>query len=690
MVEKLPPGCERMLCALTSILLTACVSFGTNTPPSVVTLEGYDAEYGPALPTTYIAADTPDIERVTGDGKYALLAPHGWHTAIINPMLGGNRHVDDYSIYLWSLGTGRVARRFKGHRALVTGLSVAPGGARFLSGALDGSLLYWDMESGRILQRLRGYSEKDMSIAFAAKRNVAATAAHKQPLNVWDLTSGRIVYTSSEKRTWGDPIAMSPEADQLAWVAEDGVIHIVDMASKKETAALGVGRRANETSVRALAFSPDGTLLAAGEFREVRIYMVSSGQIVARLRHPYSAAGDYVAGMDFAAEGKRLLTFGDHRQVFLWDIEDGRILKEMEVAGPSVVDARIVSGGSRIVALQGNSWDAYAWGLEERPEPARQSIPIVAEIEQGQVVPSSLTFSPDGKTLAAVVAIPQNSCGEIVFWNTESWQIERRLESLDASKVLTFSPDGKELVTSDDSSTYIRSLISGDYVSVAPGARLTQTRRTHYPDTQTVTYATFYNPQGIFYPPSGTPAVFARDGDINCRLWDLKSMQPMSDYALDKFASVCMTPDLKHFLTRTNRTTVLLCSVDTGKEVGRFADVEDYRLSISPDSSRFLACRDHGREFALYDIAEKKMISSFHVSCASINGPVVMLDSTRGLVTHDDIQIRLWDFVKGKELYSFYAHGSTVTGLAVSPDRTLAASVDFYGRILVWRIPAAM
>ena len=75
--------------------------------------------------------------------------------------------------------------------------------------------------------------------------------------------------------------------------------------------------------VQAMAFSPDGTLLAAAGSgdRFATLWEVASGKLVGRLRHP-----TYVVGVRFDPQGRTLATAATDGTVRLWDLASQRQL----------------------------------------------------------------------------------------------------------------------------------------------------------------------------------------------------------------------------------------------------------------------------------------------------------------------------------------------------------------------------
>jgi WD40 repeat protein len=115
-----------------------------------------------------------------------------------------------------------------------------------------------------------------------------------------------------------------------------------------------------DQTVRALALSPDGRLLAAaGDDMAVQLWEVDTGKAGARL----AGHTDWVLSLAFSPDGDRLASAGYDGVIRLWDVAAGKKLRDMSAAPP--------------------------------PPPKTVSEPVIVW---------SLAFSPDGKELAAGTA----------------------------------------------------------------------------------------------------------------------------------------------------------------------------------------------------------------------------------------------------------------------------------------------
>ncbi|MBY0525114.1 MAG: NB-ARC domain protein [Gemmataceae bacterium] len=133
-------------------------------------------------------------------------------------------------------------------------------------------------------------------------------------------------------------LAVSPDKTLVA-AGRGNEIHIYDAASGKhirslvdklETPDKKPVEAAHLSIVEALAFSPDGKLLASGSFQEVKFWDPQTGA----MKEKVTGFADHVVALDFSADGKYLATGGGAPS------EDGE-LKVLDVAtGKVAVDVK--------------------------------------------------------------------------------------------------------------------------------------------------------------------------------------------------------------------------------------------------------------------------------------------------------------------------------------------------------------
>lgn len=202
--------------------------------------------------------------------------------------------------------------------------------------------------------------------------------------------------------------------------------------------------------VASLKFSPDGQILAAGGYKDVRLIEAASGKEVAAL----SGQTDYVRSIAFSPDGKKVAAAGGAPQLFgeirIWDVQSHQLLKTMQGHKDCIYsiawspDGKLIASASydRMVKL----WD---------PDSGRE----VRNLQDHIDAVFAVAFSPDGKRLASA-----SQDRTVKIWDVASG---KRLYTLsDASDGLTtvaFSPSGTEVAAAGyDKTVYIWALAAED------------------------------------------------------------------------------------------------------------------------------------------------------------------------------------------------------------------------------------
>jgi WD40 repeat protein len=104
---------------------------------------------------------------VSPDGQYALTAS------------------DDNTLILWELETGRLLRRFAGHRGPVNVAVFSPDRRAALSASDDLSLILWDLASGQPIRRYTGHSQPITGLALSSDGRTFASTTGDDKIILW-------------------------------------------------------------------------------------------------------------------------------------------------------------------------------------------------------------------------------------------------------------------------------------------------------------------------------------------------------------------------------------------------------------------------------------------------------------------------------------------------------------------------
>jgi hypothetical protein len=229
-------------------------------------------------------------------------------------------------------------------------------------------------------------------------------------------------------------VAFSPDG-RLVATASGATAEVWEVSSRKRVATLShqfAVQLPHLYKVWAVAFSPDGRLVAtatgttASADNAAGVWEVSTGRRVATLSHQ-----DWVNAVAFSPDGRLVATASRDQTAGVWEVSTGR--RVATLAHQKWVDAVAFSRDGRLVATASGDTTAGVWEVCSGKRVATLS---------HQFAVSAVAFSPDGRLLAT--ASRDRTVGV--------WEVPggRQIVSLGHDEEVSdvaFSPDGRYLAT---------------------------------------------------------------------------------------------------------------------------------------------------------------------------------------------------------------------------------------------------
>ncbi len=382
----------------------------------------------------------------------------------------------DGKVKLWDVEAQTLHLDLVGHGTAISSLTFSPNGKLLATGSWDQQILLWDILSGEQVGRVQGHTQAITSLAFSPDGERIASSSRDGTVRLWKVLS------SPKPRSFllNDPLVLatqfSPTGDGFWTFDGNDAVRVWDPTNLVETAtfrlppetgeAVNTGpgqllavqltnnnvgiyhaspfRKLNElrdstNTVRALAFSRDGKLLAVARddwpgraAYTISIWDWAAEKEVAQLR----VRPQWVAhpGMDFSRDNELIGVGYQDGLVEIFRIRGATKVASFQGMPEQANRILFLSDGQRVVCASGAAGLIRIWDLRRNAE---------ARTLSGQVPAyTRITESRDGRRLAAGAVD-----GTITIWDLESYaEVASLVGHKDAILTLAFIPDGNTLI----------------------------------------------------------------------------------------------------------------------------------------------------------------------------------------------------------------------------------------------------
>jgi RNA polymerase sigma factor (sigma-70 family) len=292
---------------------------------------------------------------------------------------------------------------------------------------------------------------------------------------------------------------------------------------------------------------------------------------------------------------------------------------------------------------------------EEEPK-ARASF----EGHKAQV--ASVTFSPDGKTLAS-----GSLEGTVKLWDMATGKERAAVKGYPA---VAFSPDGKILATgSRDNTVKLWDSTTGKERASLQGHS--------------------YYVLDVAFSPDGK-LLASGSGDKTVRLWDVATgKEQVALHHAQGVIALAVSPDGKTLASVGLEGMVNLWNVVTGKQLascqghtGRVVCV-----AFSPDG-KSVASGSEDTTVKLWNVATGEERTTLYGHAEVVRSVAFSPDGKTLVSSGDDQSVKLWELATGRQRVHLHGQTRSVFGVAFSPDgKTLATARDDQ-TVKLWDIPA--
>ncbi len=301
----------------------------------------------------------------------------------------------DGTARLWRVADAAALRTVEGFGGSVQDVTWAPDGAAVAAGTgADGVVQLWRVGDGAPLRALAGHTGPVNTVVFSPDGALLASAAGALDgtVRLWRAGDGALLRTlPGYNRNPEAALAFAPDGSLLAVASDDRAVRLwrLDGAVVAPLRTLA-GPTGRGQPARSVAFSPDGALLAASYGQTARLWRVADGALL-RTWATLALKGESSRGsVAFTLDGEELVTLSQD-VARLWRVEDGALLQTVPLDARALAMALAPDGA--VLAVGIGDGRIQLWALRDGA--------LLHTLRGHTSGIGGLAFSPDGALLVS-------------------------------------------------------------------------------------------------------------------------------------------------------------------------------------------------------------------------------------------------------------------------------------------------
>jgi WD40 repeat protein len=448
-------------------------------------------------------------------------------------------------------------------------------------------------------------------------------------------------------------VAFRPHASGQAMLATtfDNTVVLWDAKTGEQ---LGTLEHFATAEVKAIAFSPDGKLLATSGTDFWYIWDVEKREQLFRGKTlPY--------GLAFSPDGTTLATANNDSTIELWDVATGKEKLHIDVKN-NVIEAICYSADGKLLIGGGYQSLPQTTGLEASFKIWDAATGKERDIKAAPITSlESIALSPDGKILAS-----GSSEKKIRLWNLAAGQADQPLGDHASTVIdLAFSADATLLA-----STGLQEKVR--FWDMTTRREFVPHGQQRAESKETVKQPTGQQPNADAGPAETMIGVLGKLGE-----------------ALSKtnFGTPVFSSDGQKMATLEKGNALALRDVKTWQPIQQLngPKSEIYTVAFSPDGKLLASGSDDGLT-KIWDTATGRELRTLSPHRASVRSLAFSPDNTLLATGSNDTTIRIWDVATGTLQRTLTGYGAYVRSIVFSPDGKTLVNGGLSNKASVWDV----
>ena len=246
----------------------------------------------------------------------------------------------DVAVWVYDVLDGKETALFTGHGGQVNALAFSPDGRILVSSGFNNPIIQsWDLETGKKLSTLTLNDNRPPIVLALAFYGKTLISFNRGEIAYWNVDTGRKLADRDTNMQSYAVVTASKDGSTFAVGDRNGSIHLSDVTTDNQSVSFNAYSpnvaenpevirvpapppRPRKDDLQALAFSPDGKILASTieKKKTVQLWDTKNHTKLATLEGHTS----WVISLAFSDDGKTVASGDAGKVIKLWDVHTGR------------------------------------------------------------------------------------------------------------------------------------------------------------------------------------------------------------------------------------------------------------------------------------------------------------------------------------------------------------------------------